>query len=428
MVTRIVLSLVVIGLMLSLIAVIDRNSAITDAQASILSAQNSDEAYTQSLQSTSSWYKLGTVVLALIALVVIWFGELRRYLTLALIVPLLLIASCQQGQAHNVITEPNEVTFVVQLNGDSGNQAVIGSSPEADVEYWKDKLQNVHNITVQQYCFKPNEVSGCQWLDTVRVITVSTTSVKIEWEAPAIIEGQPFPDMSTAFSMQSLEPNGGSTGVYVGAQIIAHIVPADAALYLASYGYQNTPTEQGDYPARDLTSVLQDEVRAFIQTELNREYGARSVEQQNRDMTVMFDTVRAHLDETFNAKGITIDSFGYRDGNVYENPRIQQAVDSAFDRAQQLEEAQSAATRQAVANQQSVDQAVAEATATGIAAVAASEAQRLLAQTLRENPDLVQLELARRWDGRLPQIMGDSNAVPMIPFALNSGETATPVP
>ncbi|MDQ3008326.1 MAG: hypothetical protein M3Q81_01895 [bacterium] len=156
---------------------------------------------------------------------------------------------------------------------------------------------------------------------------------------------------------------------------------------------------------------------------------------QNRDMTEMFETVSNNLTSTFGAKGITIDSFGYRDGNVYENPAIQQGVDSQFQRMQQLEEVQANATRQAVINTQNLDTAYAQATQTAIIAQSEAQAQQLLSDVLNTNPGLIQYEYASRWNGQLPQIMGQSNALPMIPFALSTPEpsqlpqpSGTPVP
>jgi len=429
---RVVFSIMLIIVSCVLISLIQSRSAISGAEAVFLSTQNSNEAYIQS-QNTPDRAVFAVIAVTVILLAALWFQNVRKTLfSIAVLSVIPLASACGsvqvQGQAWLFTSRENEVTFVVPLHGDTtSNQAVIGIPAVSSEEFWLGKLEDTREFTVQQYCFQPASLSSCQYRDVSMVITVDTTSVNVEWVAPAVIPGQPMPDMNSAFSMQSLEPNGGSTGVYVGAQLIAHIAPEDAALYLASYGYSERDPNRLMYPARPLASVLNTEVRAFIQTELNREYGQRSVIEQNRDMAVMFDIVREELTEIFGAKGITIDSFGYRDGNVYENPAIQAGIDSAFERQRQLEEAQADATRQSVVNQQHLDMSYSQATQTMVAAQSAAESQALQAEALNANPNLIQLEIARRWDGQLPQIMGESNAVPMVPFPLGN-PTATPTP
>ncbi|KKQ75683.1 MAG: hypothetical protein US96_C0007G0031 [Candidatus Woesebacteria bacterium GW2011_GWB1_38_5b] len=424
--TRLFLSFVVVVVTFVLLTVIQRNSAITDAQASLLSAQNSDAAYIES-QQTSDLIVFGVIASGAIVLVAIWADELRKLFVVAFVMFLMLVftACAPATRDRTVLTQPNQVTFVIQARGDNTNQVAVGSTPlTADEAYWRDNMVNKREITISQYCFYAYQGAACTARDAVLVITVDTTPVNIEWIADAIVEGEPRSDQVNAFSMQSLEPDGGSTGVYVGAQLIARIAPEDAALYLASYGH-GVIDSNGVYPARPLRDVLATEVRAFIQTELNNEYGNRSVIEQNRDMEEMFTNVRNRLVETFGTKGIAIDSFGYRDGNVYENPVIQTGIDSAFERQRQQDEAESNATRQAIVDMQLINSAYAQATATMVSAQSAAAAQQLQAEVLRENPDLVELEAVRRWDGHLPQIIGDSNAIPMVPFAL---ETPPPAP
>lgn len=415
--TNLVCSFIILVIAFALVILINRNSAITNAQAALQSAQVSNEAYAQS-QQTSQVALFAVGAFTLVLLIGIWGKSLRRWVA-AMFLLLPLLAACSGAQATPVITKPNEVTFVIQLNGDNTNQAVVGGT----TDYWTQHLVNTKEITITQYCFQPGGPSSpCQNRDAVAVVVVDTSSVNVQWTAPAIVAGQPLPDMSNAFSMQSFESNGGSTGVYTGAQLIAHIAPADAALYLASYGYTDM-NDRHVYPARPLTDVLNGEVRAYIQTRLNEEYGKRSVVQQNQDLSAIFATVQQDLTTTFGAKGITIDSFGNRDGNVYENPAIQQAIDSAFDRQRQLEAAQADATRQAVVNGQMVDAAYAGATATAIAADAAAYSQQQQAAVLNQSPTYLQYLWIQRWNGQMPQITGNDNAMPVVPVSL-----VTPVP
>ena len=60
--------------------------------------------------------------------------------------------------------------------------------------------------------------------------------------------------------------------------------------------------------------------------------------------------------------------------------------------------------------------AKAEADAQARIAVARGEAEanRLLAESLRANPEVVRLKAVERWDGKLPVYMGGSAPVPFI--------------
>jgi hypothetical protein len=268
------------------------------------------------------------------------------------------------------------------------------------------------------------------------VVTVPTTPVKVEWVAAAIPcnpdGSQPavLPDMSSAFSMQSLEAEGGSTGVYTGGVVNAYI--SNPAVYLSTYGYEAMNPQTNTHSAKPLESVIEDEMRGFIQQQLSFEYGERSVYAQNRDLNEMFTRVYENLNAAYNSKGITITSFYNRDGNVYENCQVQAQADEQIERQNAYQQAFATATLIRISNDALIDQSYAQATATMISAQSAAESQALLAQALSENPDLVALEYARRWNGQMPQIIGNSNAMPMIPFSIQEAPapspTATPVP
>jgi hypothetical protein len=288
-------------------------------------------------------------------------------------------------------------------------------------------------LLVTTYCFQSTQISGCDNRDAVRIVTVTTTPVEVQWVANAIKAGQTDINEADAFSMQSREPDGGSTGVYVGADIIAHIAPEDAAIYLANYGYSNTiSADTNTWPARDLTTVLKGvnaEVQSFLQTELTREYGIRSAVQENNEYTQISDKVASDLRVHFQAKGITIDSFGLRDGNVYENPAIQANFDSAFDRAKQQAEAEASAQRQAVLNQQQIDQAKAEATAELIKAQADAQAKNLQADVIKNNPGALLQQMIDKWDGHGPTtVIGGSGGTSPMVYTLPAQQVADPSP
>jgi regulator of protease activity HflC (stomatin/prohibitin superfamily) len=74
--------------------------------------------------------------------------------------------------------------------------------------------------------------------------------------------------------------------------------------------------------------------------------------------------------------------------------------------------------------QQKVAQAVGEANATLTKAQAEAQAIYMTAQALKENPQLVQLEIVKRWDGVLPNfVMGGASAIPLLDLSKITGAT-----
>lgn len=330
---------------------------------------------------------------------------------LLLLVPLLAVGCMGTAKAMNV--QSNEIAFVVMLapaSEDVDQQTIINGSEE----YWNGKQQAVGTsvVRVEQYWFSFNDRPGNgEWRDDRRVITVSTTAITMRWSAPPIVEGQPLPDMSNAFSLTTIE----SAGVYTGAELIANIKAEDAALYLANYGIDPNPEPDGSYVARPLISVLEDEVEAFIQTQLSDRYIVRTADQVNTQAVQIFDEVSANLVAHFADKGITISEFGMRDVNVWEDAALQRRFNNTIERQEQLDEANDNATRAYIENSMTLQAAQVQATATMIAAQSEAESQRLIGEAIAENPESVQMRALEQWDGRLPVYMDSDTVLPYIP-------------
>lgn len=352
------------------------------------------------------------------------FDNLERVGGLALlcVVVALVSAGCM-GSAHTVDVQTNEVAFVVLLNPASADvqiQTVLNGTQE----YWSGKQQDigVSVVRIEQYWFslsdRPNHG---EWRDDRRVITVTTSPVTMRWTAPPIVEGQPMPDMSNAFSLTTLE----SAGVYTGAELIAQVDAANAALYLASYGVDPIPQPDGSYVARSLASVLEDEVEAFAQSQLSDRYIVRTSDQINTQAATIFDQVGTEMTTVFALKGITITEFGMRDVNVWEDPALQRRFNNTIERQEQLDEANDNATRAFIENSMTLQSAQVQATATMIAARSEADSQRLIGEALAENPAAVEIRALEQWDGRLPVYMDSDTVLPYIPQPF---PTAAPTP
>ncbi len=350
------------------------------------------------------------------------FDNLERVGGLALLCVVVASGGCI-GTAKAMDVQSNEIAFVVMLNPASADvqlQTVINGTEE----YWSGKQKDVGTsvVRVEQYWFAFSDRPGHgEWRDDRRVITVSTAAITVRWSAPPIIEGQPLPDMSNAFSLTTLE----SAGVYTGAELIANIRPEDAALYLANYGVNAEPEPDGSYIARPLASVLEDEVEAYIQTQLSDRYIVRTADRVNTEAVQIFDETSTELITNFALKGITITEFGMRDVNVWEDPVLQRRFNNTIDRQEQLDEANDNATRAFIENSMTLQSAQVQATSTMIAARSEADSQRLIGEALAENPAAVEIRALEQWDGRLPVYMDSDTVLPYIPQPF---PTAAPTP
>ena len=84
----------------------------------------------------------------------------------------------------------------------------------------------------------------------------------------------------------------------------------------------------------------------------------------------------------------------------------QEALQAENEKLRRVTQAEAAAAERTLA-------ADAEAYQIEVASIAKAEAIRREAEALRDNPDLIQLRLAEKWDGQLPQFTG-SNAIPLL--------------
>ena len=84
----------------------------------------------------------------------------------------------------------------------------------------------------------------------------------------------------------------------------------------------------------------------------------------------------------------------------------QEALQAENEKLRRVTQAEAAAAERTLA-------ADAEAYQIEVASKAKAEAIRREAEALRDNPDLIQLRLAEKWDGKLPQFTG-SNAIPLL--------------
>lgn len=113
------------------------------------------------------------------------------------------------------------------------------------------------------------------------------------------------------------------------------------------------------------------------------------------------EDIKIHLKNKLEFRGILVDEFNIT--NFDFSPSFNQAI-----------EAKVTAEQNALAARNKLEQIKFEAQQAIESAKGKSEAIKIEAAALRDNPQLLELRALERWDGKLPQFMGGSGAVPFI--------------
>jgi hypothetical protein len=138
----------------------------------------------------------------------------------------------------------------------------------------------------------------------------------------------------------------------------------------------------------------------------------------------IFAKLYSDATNAFKSKGITIMQLGNAEGFEFKDPQVQQAINARFIAEQGI----ATATQAKLAQDQKNLQTIAMAQAQADAAKKLLEAKE--ATTLQNQLDIqlmqakAQLEMATKWDGRLPANILPSNS----PLLLNMGTGHTNAP
>jgi hypothetical protein len=230
-----------------------------------------------------------------------------------------------------------------------------------------------------------------KWVDTVKVIVVDRAPVNGNWQGTQAItvESQDSIDFTLSFNCT------------------AEIDDNDASLYLFRY------------PAKDLSSVVNTEVRNMVQqtvSSVSARFGMDELRSQKLEITtVVRETVIPHFKE----RGITISTLGMSSGFNYSNSKIQESLD-AIVVLQQLK-VEEKAKLSAMGDQILRREAEAQAEADYKVKIAEGDAlksvieREALAKTLlidtRANSEALLIEAKSKADAKVVTAMGDATAI-----------------
>ena len=349
------------------------------------------------------------------------------------------LTGCYKPHHEPVLVDinTNEVPFLINLEVET-NATSQDSIPDAERQaYLRQHLVQSRRIEIIHRWKDTghNRTSGLlgwdgEWIPTQRLILVDTSPEVAEWTTGT--------DTGTSTRnegiwVESSDSVGFSMGITVTARIESH---EDAVRFLGNY----PPQSQRDVPSADgdsvimqvsvtnLRDIMDREVRTRVQSvyaDQATQYTMDELREKKRDI---MQAVQEDVIPFFADRGIAITNIGQFGGFTYENPAIQEAIDSVFQAQQDEEvakaEALAAQERKLALQLEGEGEAarileVKRGEAEGIMLVADANAYEL--EVLHENPEaymaLKQLELEvqrlETWDGRYPTYLfqtGDSGA------------------
>lgn len=299
----------------------------------------------------------------------------------------LLMSSCMKPVRVDPIEEiePNETAFVIPLELGTENQEKLES-----VDFLQKNQVAAKRIVIPQRERQTGRFGwNIEWIPTVRVVTVDRTPVTRSWtEEPGASKRK---DSSTStLGVESKD----SIGFSVGVNVSAHIEEADTAKYL--YYYRGN----------DLSEVMDRNVREKVHTVLSQEFASRTLEECKVEKIKIRDALQTQVADHFTKYGITITSIGLAEGLFFEQPEIQEAINTTYVAEMEVKREAQKTAAQAEINKRLLSQAQGEKAQALEFAAAAEERKKLVDIEIAKLKAEALLEAAKRWDGKVPTYVG----------------------
>lgn len=329
-----------------------------------------------------------------------------KLITLLVVAVSMLFSSCRP---YNVPDQqqiaPNETAFLVPLEGERDKQVKFDSE-----EFLEKNKISVGRIEIPKK-WRP---TGFLWIDgeyipELILIKVDRAPVTVQWQCSVDPNGRPIRrqgDDSIWIESQD------SVGFSIGFNVSAYIEAPNASKFLYMYA------------GRALKDVMDTEVHGRVM-EVAQTFAAKQKMDKLREMKgEMSESIQTDVKKFFLERGITITNIGMFGGFVYENEKIQEAIDGVFVAQQEKNKNLATFEAQDSINQKMLSEAQAKAeafqkeaegkaAAYKLEAAGKAEAITLEAKALQEaqsNPLYIEMqrlnvtkEFNTRWDGKLPQ-------------------------
>ena len=292
-------------------------------------------------------------------------------LLLVLIMCCTMFTACRKpyDKPEFVTIEPHQTAFLIPLIGDTGNQASFESEDllmEAKVAAKEIQIPHRWVQTGRRHW-------RGEYRATMALIIVDRSPVTREWSST---DGVGTSAVNQAIYAESSESIGFSAGMNCSAQIYSE---EDAVKFL--YCYNNKP----------LSEIMDTEIRARVESRFVEECSARTLNEILAEKGEIMEAVRKDVETYFAQRGITITVLGMKDGLEYDDSTIQTSINDKFSSEMKL-------TTQENENQRIISEAEAKA-----------EANRIISQSLTS--EVLKKQFYDKWDGKLPNVMGESDGI-----------------
>jgi prohibitin 2 len=169
------------------------------------------------------------------------------------------------------------------------------------------------------------------------------------------------------------------------------------------------------YEATVFMHALQESVKAI------------TTQHDARDLVEHRQAVREEMSKLFQAKldAIIQDGFqvtGFSISNFVFSEVYNRAIEAKVEANERALKAENEVRQAHAEAQKQIAQASGEADSTRLRAQAEADAIRIRAAALRENPEILRLEVLQRWNGELPRVISGESTSILMPFL--PGETA----
>jgi hypothetical protein len=341
---RIVLSIITIGVAGFAHALFSPTSAIGLGWIAGMQMQPSDAAAIEFGGLSHIFYVADWLLLAvpLLILAAIWYAPMKRWIAAASALALALVLFApQSARAFYATTDKTEV-FSIQPNHSAFWIPNQGDNKSSQTKLDSEDYFNANKIAAKFFVIPHFKLSGSAgysmfagydfYVPSGRLIIVDRSPQNREWVTEA---KRGTGNSDEGLHCQSKE----GLSITVGVSLSADVSEDDAARFLYNFGVAIDPKDdvtdpnvvfRSTYYGRSLASVMDNNVRHFVQGAICNQIGSRTFELANNDMISIMVVVQKETETYMKSVGVTLRFIGYADTWGFD-PTVQQAIDQRYE-------------------------------------------------------------------------------------------------
>lgn len=306
------------------------------------------------------------------------FGRMVAFVSLSALVFLSGCGPAKKEKSEEI--KPNETAFVIPLETDTKD----GQAKFHSIEFLeRSKVASKRVVLDQRTMSTGRWWFDYEWIPTVLVVRVDRAPVTREWtEDPT----KGTSAKSEAIEVESLDSINFAVGI----------------TGTASIHEENTARFLYFYAGKQLSEIMDTNVRGYLQMALAREFGKVSLTDGMAKKSEILAAVAKETQEFFETKGVSIEYVGNTGGLRYTNPNIQKAIDQKFVAEQDKQTALQEQTAQVTRNAILVARAKAESDAAKELANASEAVQMKVDLEIRKIQAEAMKAAAEKWNGSMP--------------------------